>query len=97
MGWPQRSEGLATTGQASIALRRFFRFSAARPSGRAAEKRKKRRKAFEGWPVVVNPPLRWGKPYENEMPVNYRILGSCCIALVAGDCDDDFNGSFEAG
>ena len=23
---------------------------------------KKRRTAFEGWPVVANPPLRWGKP-----------------------------------
>ena len=45
-----------------------FRFSAARQAGAynvawsAAEKRKETANIVGGWPVVVNPPLRWGKP-----------------------------------
>ena len=62
-GLALRSAGLATRNDASpTPFRRFFRFSAARPAGRAAEKRKKRRTTIEGWPVVVNPALCWGKP-----------------------------------
>ena len=42
--------------------RRIFRCSVARPTGRATEQRKIRRTAIAGWPVVVNPALRWDKP-----------------------------------
>ena len=43
LGLPQRSEGLVTRNAAATpSFHRFFRFSAARPEGRAAEKRKKR-------------------------------------------------------
>src|SRR5208282_449208 len=76
-----RSEGLTTTGQPSIANCRFSLFSAARPAGRAAEKRENRRKrAREAVFLVANPALRWGKPSggginrQTSCPAGERVL-----------------------
>ena len=77
---PSRSEGLTTTGQPSITYCRFSLFSAARPVGRAAEKRENRRKrAREESSLVANPALRWGKPSGGEKKHNccYTPKGNC--------------------
>ena len=79
LGLPQRSGGLVTRNAASRApFAVFFLFSAADhgktllTAGRAGKKGKKRRTAFEGRPIVVNPALRWGKPGRGETPFSAK-------------------------
>ena len=74
LGLPQRSAGLATTGQFTSAICRFFLFSAARPvAGRP--KRGKTANGSRGVAfLVANPSLHRDKPGGGELAMQHSAV-----------------------